>query len=236
MISRTVLCLLFLAVVSPAAAQTADEPPTSSERADDAPAVTAPSAPPPVTQLRDPRTPDDRPTPREQVFISPSGEPFRAALGQAYPVGQWFGRADTNRDGVLTAEEFKADHVSFFEALDADKDGAIDGFEAGAYEKTVAPEVAGETITPRRRRGGLFFGRRGPEPVDLRGAAYYGLINEPLPVRAADTNFDFKVTRAEALDAAARRFALLDLNKDSRVAYSELPPTRAQLRVGQPKG
>jgi len=238
--SRAAFSLIFLAAAAPALAQPADELPASRERPEDAPAATAPSAPPPIAVLRDPREADEKAAaPTEQVFISPSGEPFRAALGEAYPVGQWFAGADTNGDGALTAEEFNADQTRFFDLLDTDKDGVIDGFESNAYEKTIAPEVATE-FDPRgalsRRRGGfLGFGRARPRGTVLQGAAYYGLLNEPLPVRAADTNFDFKITRAEALAAAQRRFTLLDTDKDGRIAWPELPRTQAQARAGKPR-
>ena len=41
------------------------------------------------------------PAGREQVFIAPSGEPFRVAGDAPYPVAQWFSGADKNGDGKL---------------------------------------------------------------------------------------------------------------------------------------
>ena len=38
----------------------------------------------------------------EQVFIAPSGKPFRAPLGQAYPIATWFAEADRNHDGKIS--------------------------------------------------------------------------------------------------------------------------------------
>ena len=39
------------------------------------------------------------------LFISPSGEPFRAQPGEPYPVAAWFAQADANHDGFVTMEE-----------------------------------------------------------------------------------------------------------------------------------
>jgi hypothetical protein len=126
--------------------------------------------------------------------------------------------------------------------LDANKDGAIDGFENGDYETKVAPEIQphigglerqdagrwpgddegrrnrGED-RPRKRKGGF----SGP-----RGAGSYGLIDEPQPVRTADVNLDFRVSEAEWRAAADRRFARLDLDQDGRLTWAELPQTPAQ--------
>ena len=76
-----------------------------------------------------------------QLFISPAGEPFRAEPGAPYPVAAWFAGADADHDGALTRDEFVADSVRFFERLDGDHNGVIDGFEVSAYETQVAPEI-----------------------------------------------------------------------------------------------
>lgn len=207
MISRTALTLLAFAVAAPAMAQPIDELPPRREH-------DLKAAPP-----------------REQVFISPSGEPFRAPLGERYPAGVWFARVDADSDGGLSAEEFTADQIAFFERLDADKDGVVDGFETSEYEKTIAPEVAADPSGPSRRRRGWILGRPDKLRAELRGAAHYGLINDPLPVRSPDTDFDYRVTHKEALAAAAHRFGLLDKDKDGRIAWDELPTTRMQTEL-----
>jgi hypothetical protein len=92
------------------------------------------------------RKPPDRRGPRpdadrehaQQLFMSPSGEPFHGEDG----LGQWFARVDANHDGSIDLAEFRADAKAFFERLDANHDGVIDGFEIQAYEQNVAPEMA----------------------------------------------------------------------------------------------
>ena len=74
-----------------------------------------------------------------QLFISPAGEPFRAPPGAPYPVVDWFNGADANHDGALSRDEFVADSVRFFNVLDMDHNGVLDGFEVSNYENHVAP-------------------------------------------------------------------------------------------------
>lgn len=211
MFVRSALCLLILSAASPALAQDIE---------------LLPGAPDPV----------ERP-PREQLFISPAGEPFRAPPGQPYPVGTWFAKADADRDGAVTKAEFAADHLAFFKTLDKDDDGIVDGFEAAAYEKEIAPEVSpresrgmGRPMRPKKQGGFLGFGGKVVQPLGAgrQGAGVYGLLNEPLPIRAADSDFDYKVTTPEVEAAAARRFGLLDRNGDGRLTRDELPKTPFQ--------
>ncbi len=189
--------------------------------------------------------------PPMQLFISPSGEPFRAPPGEPYPVAQWFSRADANHDGVLTQDEFVADSMAFFDHLDTDRDKVVDGFENADYERDVAPEITGIMARRAPRDGGpppmalppsrveqmmgppSFLHPRGtPTPVLRQGAAQYSLINEPHPVRGADGDLDQRVSRAEAEAAARKRFGLLDRDGDGRIVLSDLPPTPAQAMGG----
>jgi hypothetical protein len=213
-----------------------------------------------------------------QLFISPCGEPYRGKPGDPYPVALWFKMADLNHDGVIDLAEFRADHAGFFEALDSDDNGVLEGPELQFYETTVAPDVfAPETLSQRAdppalpgRDGARLYlaqagapslqqspegshpgeakgynpdangaakgpladlsaGRAGPQRRELVAAAAYGLLAEAEPVRAADTNLDGRVTKAEFLAAADRRFKRLDKRGDGKLTLDELPPTAAQL-------
>jgi hypothetical protein len=180
--------------------------------------------------------------PRRSLFISPGGEPFRAEPGAPYPVAVWFAAADADHDGALTREEFNADAVRFFDTIDGDHNGVVDGFEVSTYETQVAPEIlqgfqgGGQSRGPRgqgrpgggRRGGGLMGGM-------LQGAAPYGLLAEPQPVMGSDGDFDRRVTRAEAAKAAKARFALLDADGDGRLRLADLPQTPLQARLEGPR-
>ncbi|MDG2521857.1 hypothetical protein P7B02_09910 [Caulobacter segnis] len=180
--------------------------------------------------------------PRQQVFISPAGEPFRAAPDAPYPVAAWFARADADKDGKLDRKEFTADALVFFDTLDTDKDGIISSLENTAYENKVAPE-----ILPTADRSGLGGpppgGARkgGPRPGDkklknrrvmagmsLQGAAPYSLLNEPQPVRGADADFNFRITKAEFETTARKRFTILDTDGDGFLILDALPQTPVQ--------
>jgi hypothetical protein len=113
---------------------------------------------------------------RPQLFISPAGEPFRADPGAPYPVVAWFAGADADHDGALSQGEFVTDAQRFFDTLDSDHNGVLDGFEVSAYETKVAPEIlqgfqgggAREDGSPsggrRDGRGGHPGGGRGGPP------------------------------------------------------------------------
>jgi hypothetical protein len=203
-----------------------------------------------------------------QLFISPCGEPYRGRPGDPYPVALWFKTADLNHDGVIDRSEFRADHEGFFQALDNDDAGYLDGGKISFYEQQVVPDLFAVDklglLAPTPWRGGaqLILAQaqgpgnlqgpaegthpndsgnglsRGPpaslgatrreRPV-LMGAAAYGLLAEPEPVTAADTNLDGRVTKAEFMAAADRRFALLDKRHDGKLTLDELPMTAWQV-------
>ena len=168
-----------------------------------------------------------------EIFISPSGEPFRGAGGLA----AWFAGADADADGLVPLAEFEADAVRMFGQLDTDQNGSIDGFETQAYEREIAPEIrslGGARPPPgagrgpgaegeRPRRPMLGMARAAP-PARREGAARFGLLNEPHPVRGADADLSGRVSLEEWLKAAARRFGLLDQDGDGVLTADSLPP------------
>ena len=185
-------------------------------------------------------------------FISPMGEPFRARTADEQPIVRWFQQADRNGDGILTADEMRADAARYFAILDADHDGEIDPDELRVYEQDIATEVqvnsrwkrpredvpaSAPAEAPKRpehhsRRGPGGFGDNGIDGYQmygLQGAARYGLLNIPEPVAGADADFDRSITLDEFERAAARRFQILDTKQAGRLALQDLEarlPTR----------
>lgn len=214
-------------------------------------ATAAPAAPPPVSLPR-PAAPVAAANPAAparpyggRLFIAPSGEPFRAARSDAYPVAPWFTRADADHDGKLSRSEFRRDFMTFFKILDINNDGVIDSKEITRYEEEIVPEVrVGFGSGPEFRQivpgtGSLEGGGGGEETPSVskrampdlpRGGGRYGLINAPEPVVSADTDLNRRVTPQEYAAAADRRFTLLDPNEVGYLTLATLPKTPIQLR------
>jgi hypothetical protein len=192
--------------------------------------------------------PGDRRAAGASLFISPVGQPFRAAPGEPYPVGRWFAQVDRNGDGRIDLAEFRADAEVFFHALDTNRDGVVDGFELSNYEHNVVPEILGAYFSsgapgaspPRRPhppaglQGGRRRGRGGLDSdadvgdVVMGGAAAYELLSLPEPVASADADLTGRVSLSDFLNAANRRFALLDTKGQGYLALAELPMTPVQ--------
>jgi hypothetical protein len=94
-----------------------------------------------------------------RLFISPSGEPFRAPVDATYPLATWFAGADHNHDGKIDLTEMTWDFDRFFDSLDTDHDGTLRSDEIERYEHMV-PELhsgfagGGFGGAGGRRRGG----------------------------------------------------------------------------------
>jgi len=177
-------------------------------------------------------------------FISPMGEPFRARLAGDDPLARWFHQADRNRDGLLTADEMRADAMRFFQTLDSNHDGEIDPEELVVYESEIAPEV--QVNSRWKRAQGSLAEAKPDEPrgrgrwkadrnIDgyqingLQGAARYGLLNLPQPVAGADADFDRGTTIEEFQRAAIQRYELLDSDRTGHLTLAGLEtrlPTR----------
>lgn len=186
----------------------------------------------------------------EQLFIAPSGQPFRAPPGAPYPVAQWFAQADKRGDGKVDRAEVRADATAFFNQLDANHDGVLDPFEMQAYEQKVAPEILGAYRVPvgaegqRGRADRHTFpapagrGRGGPNDSGaqsvLDGAAPYSLTSTPEPIAGADLDSDGHVTLAEFLTVVDHRFDKLDPKGRGYLTLADLPKTQAQ-RDAEPK-
>jgi hypothetical protein len=159
--------------------------------------------------------------PRDRLFISPAGEPFRAPAGQPYPMDVWWSRLAGPADRITPAI-LGADFERAFAIFDADRDGAIGPAEVTIYETRTAPEIL---------RGGA----RG-----LAGAAPYSLLNDPQPIRSADFNLDGRVTLIEYQRKAREVFVRLDRSRDGVLTRTELPTPmladpRAQMGAENPR-
>jgi hypothetical protein len=93
--------------------------------------------------------------------------------------------------------------------------------------QSTGPGAGGGQRRYMSRRGGGGGGTAGDDPYHgLEGAGRFGLLNIPEPVADADTDLDYFVTQQEWIAAAARRFDLLDANRDGRLTLAELQTQR----------
>jgi hypothetical protein len=179
------------------------------------------------------------------LFISPSGQPFRSLAGEPYPVAKWFAQVDKKGDGHIDRAEFRADAEAFFQVLDKNHDGVIDGFELSEYEHDVAPEILGaysgvaasghdgdHSVPKGKRRA------RGSQNSDLNGmpgAAPYELIDKPEPVAAADRDLTGRISLAVFLAEADKNFDTLDKTSRGYLTLAGLPKTPVQAAMEDPK-
>lgn len=187
----------------------------------------------------------DAPRGPPQIFISPAGEPFRVYGDVPYPVANWFTAADKNADGKLDLAEFTADFLRFFDQLDQNHDGAIDGIEKARYENEVAPETTGASWYPKSQDQTNYewnagFGqdvnlphvdrpaRAGREaPI---GAGRFDLLGLLEPVAAMDLEVRGRISRRMATDVAQMRFNQLDPQHRGYLTLDQLPRTPAEGR------
>jgi len=205
--------------------------------------------------------PQTTPLADAQLFISPSGQPFRSQPGEPYPVVAWFNATDKDHDGKISRAEFRAEAEDFFHQLDVRKTGVIDDQIIGLYEKKVVPEIlanshpvrfdggSGEPKLIKAQVSGMpgtpgGFGGPGGPPVisgDDRlpqanfggkpipaGAAAFGLLNDPEPLRSADRAFRSRLKLEDILAQADRNFDALDMDHQGYLTLEDLPRTPVQ--------
>jgi hypothetical protein len=181
------------------------------------------------------------------AFISPMGEPFRPHAPGEDMLAAWFFKADGNSDGVLTVDEMRADAERFFATLDTDHDGHIGSEELVRYEWEVAPDVQLMSRTrpaSNESSANLKSARKVGEAGAIRksrfrtgndygfeGAGRYALLDIPEPVAAADTSFDDGISLAEFRQAAARRFSILDVDRQGKLTLAGLEALLPKSRV-----
>jgi Ca2+-binding EF-hand superfamily protein len=162
------------------------------------------------------------------LFISPPGQPYTAPGTDPYPIVLWFNRLDSNSDGKLDINEFRADALFFFKLLDRNSDGIVDSTEVTYYEDLIVPQVL------RRPGNGVEEAslQRLDRLVGDQGAAPYSLFGEPEPVRSADRQFNYRITLQEYLDQSDRHFKILDKTNQGFVTLKDLPKTESEQRTG----
>ena len=176
------------------------------------------------------------------LFISPMGEPFRAPVTEPYPSATWFAGADANHDGVITRDEFRADALRFFKALDANKDGQISDLEVQRYEYILAPEIIGATtdtsaLSLQKDEDDDSPSKHvGLSPI-RQGAANFSFLNDAEPVRSADMDLNRRITQQEWMAAADRRYdrLLIDGKDGLRLADLPRPPNQPAKPAKAPK-
>jgi hypothetical protein len=158
-----------------------------------------------------------------QLIHSPNGEPLgRAICRDALTV--WFGHTDSNRDGLITDDEFGADSAAQFTRLDRDDDGVITADELQEIRRPFLIEPQNQDLSPPRD------GNVESNHTDLpdAGAAsdsrfrHRSIGRGEDPVMTAYTNLDFKVSRAEFHTRAKEVFTRLDHDGNRSLSLEEV--------------
>jgi hypothetical protein len=127
-----------------------------------------------------------------------------------------FTRMDVNGDGQLDRADRAAMHKARFTEMDSDKNGSISEAEFTAAHSAWM-EKRGEH---RKGMGGRHEGRghRGGHGGGMR------------LLKAADTNGDQAITKAEMTAAIDAHFTKADTNKDGKISSDEHKAMRAEMR------
>ena len=176
------------------------------------------------------------------MFISPCGEPFRAADGAPYPVVDWFKQADANGDGALSRYEITVyEHkwvpeilggtvgVGFNDAaprlwLAQYSGGPGPGGALGGVNASINPQGDKPMATPKA-----------PEGLNETGvgASPYSFFDEPEPIMTADLNVNGLILRDNFLKVADMHFDSLDPDGRGYLTLKTLPQTTVEKLLNQ---
>jgi len=176
--------------------------------------------------------PQTTPLADPNLFISPSGQPFRSKAGEPYPVVAWFNKTDTNHDGKIDREEFKAEAKAFFDMMNVRKNGVIDDEIIDVYEKKVVPEILSANILQpgaASTSGETGYAAPGSDyKTQRQGAAQFGLLNNAEPLRSADHSFRGLIRLPDMLAQADANFDALDEDHRGYLTLEDLPRPPAE--------
>ncbi|MFZ9395398.1 MAG: hypothetical protein ACO25F_04955 [Erythrobacter sp.] len=142
-------------------------------------------------------------------------------------VARMFERIDINRDGVINQADREARQDERFAKADTDGNGQISREEMKAAQAARADRMR-ERKGAMAQRGGEHGGPGGMgDRGGKRGKGAHGMMM----LRAADTNGDKAVSRAEFEAAAAKRFANADTDNSGSVSAEERKAAREAMRA-----
>lgn len=162
------------------------------------------------------------------------------------PIEKMFSRADTNRDGLITLDEFRAiiqtrkDKIieERFGRVDLDRNNQISQAEFFDWQRKVGSLVLSE------ERSALSRDKIVPEtlPIDLGKSsknAQVSRVIEPLSatlIVSANSNYDAGMSLDELLTYQLARFDKADQDSDSKLTAQELNSLSPQPEGSRPRG
>jgi hypothetical protein len=156
-----------------------------------------------------------------EILYSPNGEPLAGgALGPPdcdAAMARWLRRVDRDHNGTIERDELLADARRQFAAMDLDHDSFVTPPELQAYRAPFVREERGRARPPETAAGERPVPRRDAGERENRGSS-----DRLDPVMSADSSLRNKVSEADFLAQAERRFRLIDANHDGRLDESEL--------------
>jgi EF hand len=134
-----------------------------------------------------------------------------------------FAKMDQNKDGALNAADRDAGVKARFQEMDADKNGSVSEAEFLAAHQDRMEDRQAKRDERKGHKGGH------------RGGHHGGIGGGKAIMKAADTNGDMSVTKAEFQTAAETRFAKADTDKNGSLSADEQKAARKAMRAERGK-